>query len=98
MLPLVIYLTFTLRCLTNDVLSAGEAEAVKQAEQVAARVAATASAGKGCGMHSAAHAACCPRSEMSAWLTAGCISSRRLLSIVTARLQDSQGKPGCMMF
>ncbi len=70
---------------------AGEAEAVKQAERVAARVAAAATAGRGCGMHISAPAACCPRSEMSAWLSAGCISSRRLLHVLTSRLQDNEG-------
>ena len=71
--------------------TAGEAEAVKQAEKVAARVAAAAAAGRGCSLLATAHQACCPRSEMSPWLAAGCISSRRLLSIVMSRLRDTEG-------
>ena len=71
--------------------TAGEAEAVKQAEKVAARVAAAAAAGRGCSLQAVAHQACCPASQMSPWLAAGCISSRRLLSIILSRLQDTKG-------
>ncbi|KAK9840377.1 hypothetical protein WJX74_008728 [Apatococcus lobatus] len=70
----------------------GEAEAVKQAEKVAASVAAAAAAGRGCSLQAALQKACCPRSDMSPWLSAGCISSRRLLSILLSRLQDTDSR------
>lgn len=71
--------------------AAGEAEAVRQAEKVAASVAAAAAAGRGCCLQAVAQRTCCPRSDMSPWLSAGCISPRRLLSILLARLQDTEG-------
>ncbi|KAK9865772.1 hypothetical protein WJX84_005832 [Apatococcus fuscideae] len=76
----------------NLFFQGGEAEAMKQAEKVAASVAAAAAASRGCGLPSAAQAVPCPRSEMSPWLSAGCISSRRLLSILQAALQCKDGK------